>query len=147
MFCANMEPVRRVTRMEQSVELPPLATRLMQRMGTQKSGPAPLSSFILWGGRPKATISWEFHVIERWCRHTVNGQECPHRTVIVCDDGYLGFFLDCENVLTTTSRDDGGPVLYSSCHPQTGGVLDVFAWVDSDSFLGCPFRTMEKSIS
>ena len=48
MFCANMEPVRHVTRMEQSVELPPLATRLMQRMGTQKSGPAPLSSSILW---------------------------------------------------------------------------------------------------
>ena len=101
------------------------------------------SSFEYHTGRPKATISWENNVIDDRCKVSVDGQECEFCGIRVCTDGYSGFIIECQNVLIA----DDGPLHYNSCDPQTGGVLDVFEWVDSASFMECPFRTRESSRS
>ena len=76
-------------------------------------------------------------VVDRNCKVGVNDQVCNKYIVNSCRNGKIGFKMDCENVLTI----DEGPVFDDSCFPETGGVLDVFAWVDTFSWTGCPFRT------
>ena len=102
------------------------------------------STFEYHTGRPPAELSWEYSFAKGLCRVAIDGQGCSSCYSKPCDDGYFfGFSIDCRNVLTAQD----GPRRYDSCAPETGGMLDIFAWAETDSFTGCPFLIAERGQS
>ena len=89
-------------------------------------------------GRGNATLSLTEDVLRNQQVVTVNGQECTHADWMRCQDGHLGYKIDCSNVLNIS-----GPKTYDPCwvDQPLGGVLDVFYWTDWDVYSGCGFQT------
>ena len=93
------------------------------------------------GGRPtNSVVSWEYFADES-CRILINGIPCNGCTTsAACQDGFRGLDIDCGNVLLL----EDGPTRYVSCFPETGGVLDIFEWMDTDSWVGCPLIQLRE---
>lgn len=99
------------------------------------------------------TISWEYDAFQHTCKVGINGTPCAACLDVACPDGYSGIHIDCRNAILTSSQYDGmnnddEPLydesgIYNSCSPpkKHSGVLDVFAWMESYSWHGCPFAT------
>ena len=83
---------------------------------------------------------WEVNV-DRECSVSINGQECDRCSFEFCPGqlgGLLSWTLDCRNV-----QPNG--ILYNGCNPfdyeEVGGQLDVWKWVTTETWTGCPFVT------
>ena len=100
------------------------------------------TSFQYTKGRSNDDISWE-DFTGGSCKVSVNGTECTTCTSnTACPDGYVGFYIDCRNALHHSFRTV--QALYSSCFPEEGGVLDVFGWMDRESWTGCPLVSLRE---
>ena len=101
------------------------------------------SSFQYTRGRNNATISWE-EFADGSCKVYVDGRQCEScSTEEVCRDGFNGITIDCHNVLD----NQDGPAIYQSCFPKEGGVLDIFGWIDTGSYIGCPLLSLRALLS
>ena len=97
-------------------------------------------SFQYSHGRPNSTVSWEYEK-DQSCKVFVNGSECNLCNLLIsCEDGFVGYNIDCGNFLNI----DDGPTSYLSCFPEEGGVLDVFGWIDTASWTGCPLLPLRE---
>ena len=93
-------------------------------------------------GRTSSVVSWE-DVADGSCTGFVNGMQCDSCNARNgCDDGYIGVDINCGNVLNIQD----GPTTYSSCSLEEGGVLDIFGWMDSQSWTGCPLISLTERI-
>ena len=98
------------------------------------------SSFQYTKGMPNRTVSWEYFT-DGDCNAYVDGFACNAcYSQGGCADGFRAIRIDCSNVLDSESL----PSEYSSCSPQTGGVLDVFGWMDTESWTGCPLIPLRE---
>lgn len=80
-------------------------------------------------------IYFQYDNFNQHCDVLVNGQICKGCEIVVCRDGYYGLGIDCTNVVA------GDAGVLDSCNPKEGGVFDVFVWMETDSWNGCPFVT------
>ena len=92
------------------------------------------NSFTYDKGR-NDTVTWLGNDVELICEVEVNGELCNSCSFSYCPDGFNGLFMDCSNIV------EGNSGVYDSCGIYVGGVFDVFEWMESYSFVGCPFST------
>ena len=98
------------------------------------------SSFQYTRGRPNSVVSWE-RFEDNACEVYVDGTECQLCLLrTTCADGFSGIHVVCGNRL----NDLVGPNEYMSCFPQEGLVLDVFAWMDRESWTECPLISLQE---
>ena len=95
------------------------------------------------GRNTSVVVGWE-DFLNNTCNVYVNGMKCRDcARGKVCTDGTLAMAINCRNVLNFTND---GPVSYDSCFPpplEDGGVLEIFEWMDTDSWTGCPLIPLQ----
>ena len=98
------------------------------------------TSFRYTKGGPISTeVTWE-DFNDGSCKVYVNGRECNScNALVACEDGFQGVRIDCDNIL---NEQVDGPTGYGSCFPTFGGVLDIFGWIDDNSYMGCPLVSL-----